>query len=286
MASTANTPRIATEEAAHLLLEDYAKLAQIHHTPCASGSLVWRRWGEGEPVMLLHGSHGYWAHWIHNIPALMAKYSLWLPDLPGMGESAEPETLTHAGIFEPLAAGMRQLSIGKASLVGFSYGGMIATNLAASHPDLVRSLIIVGTGGLDTPLGPLNLRSMKDLTPEERYEANLHNLAELMLHDRAAIDPLAVHIHSSGARRNRINVRPLVLPDNVVRVLPRVTTPVSAIWGEHDAAHPAPAMQEAALRSQIADCRFAVVPDAGHWCMFEQPDHFNAILADMLDYQR
>src|SRR5262245_48852631 len=46
-------------------------------TPCADGSMVWRVWGEGEPLLLFHGGSGSWTHWIKTIPELSKHYELW-----------------------------------------------------------------------------------------------------------------------------------------------------------------------------------------------------------------
>src|SRR5579872_798715 len=43
-------------------------------TPCGSGRMVWRCWGEGTPLVLLHGGYGSWTHWIRNIDGLAARH--------------------------------------------------------------------------------------------------------------------------------------------------------------------------------------------------------------------
>ena len=35
-------------------------------TPCGEGTMVWRAWGGGVPLVLLHGGFGSWTHWISN----------------------------------------------------------------------------------------------------------------------------------------------------------------------------------------------------------------------------
>src|SRR5690554_426967 len=61
--------------------------------PCGNGIMAWRRWGEGAPVVLRHGGSGSWNHWVRNITALVAAgRQVWIPDLPGSGESASPAT--------------------------------------------------------------------------------------------------------------------------------------------------------------------------------------------------
>src|SRR6202012_2762510 len=57
-------------------------------TPCGDGSMVWRRWGNGPALVLLHGGYGSWTHWLRNVENLASRYSVLACDLPGLGESA------------------------------------------------------------------------------------------------------------------------------------------------------------------------------------------------------
>ncbi|HEX4114045.1 MAG TPA: hypothetical protein VH020_16050, partial [Stellaceae bacterium] len=43
------------------------RVARHRETPCGDGTMVWREWGEGVPVVLLHGGYGSWQHWLRNI---------------------------------------------------------------------------------------------------------------------------------------------------------------------------------------------------------------------------
>jgi len=246
--------------------------------------MVWRIWGHGEPLVLMHGSHGNWAHWIRNIAALSRHYTLYVPDLPGTGQSANPGTTGHGEYVRPLARGLRDLGCDRVAVAGFSFGGVIAAHLAVNHPDMVSATCIVGSGGLGTPLGKLDLKAMRGLPEEERYEVNRHNLASLMLHAEQNIDALAIAIHSHGAKLHRMDTRSMVMPDHIIRVLHEIQSPFAAIWGALDAAHPDPTEQEAALRHVKPDVAFRVIEGAGHWCMFEQPERFNAALRDVLHH--
>jgi pimeloyl-ACP methyl ester carboxylesterase len=259
--------------------------ARRFETPCGDGAMVWRAWGAGPPVVLAHGSHGAWSHWIRNIDALAAERTVWAPDLPGYGESAKAPDESHAAISEVLATGLRRL-IGPelpVDFVGFSFGGVAAAYLAAMHPSVVRRLILVGTGGLDTPMGHVALRRVSGLKGEERRAALRDNLLGLMLHDPASVDDLAMHLQVANGWRARLNPAALVLPDRLVAVLPQLSVPIAAIWGEHDRPHPDPAAQEAVLRRFRHDLDFRVVADAGHWAMYERPEEFNRALLELLD---
>ena len=75
--------------------------AQRTESPCGDGSMVWRSWGEGPPLVLLHGASGSWTHWIRNVLPLARHHRVLAPDMPGYGESdAPPEPHTAESLAE------------------------------------------------------------------------------------------------------------------------------------------------------------------------------------------
>ena len=94
----------------HPALSPLAAAARVAETPCGSGSMVWRVWGEGAPLVLLHGGSGSWRHWARNIGPLGAGRMVITPDLPGLGDSAMPEGVsTPEGVAEILARGLDRI---------------------------------------------------------------------------------------------------------------------------------------------------------------------------------
>lgn len=269
---------------ASAIVADLDASARKLETRCGAGTMAWRIWGEGPPVVLGHGAQGGWWHWLRNIPALSAKYTVIAADLPGHGDSAAPVTPDHAGIARALAEGAAGVlgEGNQADWIGFSFGGVAFAHLAASHPSLVRRLVLVGCGGLDTPLGAIDLRRVRGLEGEERRHALRANLLGLMLHHPESADDLAIDLLGNSPTTGKLDVSGLVLPDRLLAVLPRVQAPVDAIWGEFDRPHPNPGVQAEALRTACPDAEFHVIPGAGHWAMYEQPDAFNAVLIEML----
>ncbi|MFT3964594.1 MAG: alpha/beta fold hydrolase [Sphingobium sp.] len=267
------------------IVADYAARARRFETPCGKGGMVWHAWGSGPPVLLAHGSHGGWSHWIRTIDALAERHTVWAPDLPGFGESAMPPVEDHDTLSAIIADGLRSLAGPDlpADLVGFSFGGVVLAGLAARHPDVARRLIIVDSGGLATPRGEVLLGRVRGLEGAEREAALRANLLGLMLHAPDSVDALALHLQDLNGFRGRLRAAPLVLPDKLLTLLPQVPVQVDAIWGEHDRPHPDPAVQEAALRSVRPDIDFRVVEGAGHWVMYERADAFNAVLLGMLE---
>lgn len=267
------------------VIAEFERRARRVETPCGDGVMVWRAWGSGPPLVLLHGSHGSWAHWIRSIDALAAHRTVWAPDLPGNGESAMPASTDHSAISAAFAVGLRQL-IGAelpVDIVGFSLGGVVAAHLAALHPELVRRLILVDTGGLDTPLGAVETARARGLEGAPREAALRTNLLAIMLRHPESVDALALHLLERDGARCRLKPVGLVLPDKLLQALPQITIQVDAVWGEFDGPHPDPPAQEAALRGVFPDLDFRVIPNVGHWVMYEGAEAFNRTVLDMLD---
>ena len=150
--------------------------------------MVWRSWGEGEPLVLLHGGSGSWRHWVRNIGPLSRRRMVVCPDLPGLGESAMPPAAEGpAPIAAVVREGLRQvLGEGRAyDLCGFSFGALLAGHIAAQAGPELRSVTLVGAGALGLPRPRTELLKVRDKTGEARVAAHRHNLATLMLADPA-----------------------------------------------------------------------------------------------------
>src|SRR6201999_314218 len=103
-------------------------------TPCGDGEMIWRSWGEGRPLLLLHGGAGSWRHWIRNLEALNPGRRILAPDLPGLGESAAPpQPWSLDKIAEIVVQGLGT-AIGPrqtCGVIGFSFGSLVAGALAS-----------------------------------------------------------------------------------------------------------------------------------------------------------
>lgn len=259
-------------------------------TPCGKGTMAWRIWGDSgsgrRPVVLGHGAQGAWSHWIRNIDALAAGRMVIAADMPGHGDSAMPEAADHRAISRAIAEGLHLIlgDANPAEMVGFSFGGVAFAHFAAWFPEKVARLVLVGTGGLDTPHGHVRIGRVGGLAGEERRAAIKANLLGLMLQNEDSVDDLAMHLLIANAARTRLErAQDFVMPDRLVRILPEVSVPVAAIWGEFDLPHPDPALQEAVIRRFHPRCDFRVVAGAGHWVMYERAEAFNRELLAILD---
>ncbi len=108
-------------------------------------SIFFRRYGAGDPVLLLHGGLMYAESWAGQIPALAKRYKVIAMDSRGHGRTTlGTRTLTYRQMAEDAAALIEKLDLGPTNLVGWSDGGCTALAIALQRPDLVRSLVLLG----------------------------------------------------------------------------------------------------------------------------------------------
>ncbi len=276
---------------------DYAQVLQAArrvHTPCGAGQLVWHIWGEQDansalpPLVLFHGGSGSWTHWLRNLLPLAASgRCVYVPDLPGFGDSALPPGGGDVDVMpEPLEAGLKQL-LGDTpcDLMGFSFGGMTAALLAHRFPARVLRLILVGAPGFGIePLVPFKLKGWRHLpSAEQQLAVHHHNLQALMLHNPAAITPLACQLQAANALRDRMPGRRLSRTDILARALPEIQNPLYVLYGDQDPFYLGQVgLYKAALPAAAKFRALRAIQASGHWAQFEQAEAFNAEVLSIL----
>ena len=265
------------------------RAARRHETPCGDGSLVWREWGAGRTVLLLHGSFGSWTHWLRNIEALSARFRVLACDLPGMGESDMPPLPFDAGsLADILADGLEQLAPEPFHLVGFSFGGIVGGHVVVRMLSRVLSYTAVGSNALGLPLAaraPLR-KPNRGMSEAEILDLHRHNLGLQMFGDPERIDATALALQNANTRRARIRSGRIPAGDSLARRLGEIAAaglPIQGIWGERDATAGDLLHTRRDLFHRLQPgCPFHTVPGAGHWAAFEAPDEVNRILIDSL----
>src|SRR5712692_2293194 len=257
-------------------------------TPCAAGAMVWRIWGEGPPLVLLHGASGSWTHWIRNVLPLAARFRVLVPDMPGFGDSDAPlGPHTADGLADLVASGLDAILPPPAELdlAGFSFGGIIGGLVAARLTRRIRTLVLLGTGGLalgQTPTRPL-LRIQSDMAPDEIRQVERENRRTRRMARADKVDDLAVFLQIDNLRRTRFRSGGIPESDVLLKALPTIQARITSICGSLDA-FTGPHLEDCRriLASAQPDLDFRVVEGAGHWTPYEAADQVNPILSDML----
>lgn len=261
-----------------------------HYDPVHEGVRVrWRRFGVAgdavqPPIVLLHGGHGSWMHWLRNAEMLSATHTVWLPDMPGFHESDTPPPAAEGEA--PIGPLLKALGATLDTLIGagmpihlggFSFGGLVAATWAVQR-GAVRSLMLMGSGGHATlrrlRVEMVNWKSSPTRAAERA--ALQFNLGALMLHDKA-FDALAFEVHDISCHATRFRSKDVSLSGGLQAAIDTLTCPQLLVWGEFDVtADPRPLVAQ--LTAGHANREGAVIDGAGHWAQYERAEAVNALL--------
>jgi pimeloyl-ACP methyl ester carboxylesterase len=271
--------------------------------PYAWGNAVWHVWGadqaaeqglEGQvagttsntskqPLVLLHGGSGSWTHWLCNVEHLAQNRTVWALDIPGFGDSDLPSGVSDADGLVPYLAEIltRTFSGDAVDVMGFSFGGMTAGLGAAEYPNLIRQLILVGAPGLGLFGKELPMRGMTpDMDEEAQRKVHRHNLNAMMFVHPDSVTDEVIDLQQANVARDRLRRRRIARTDVLAQAQTHWTCPVHGVWGACDALYQGTLSKVPRVLSSMSS--FKVIPDAGHWVMFEKPDAFHAAVAPLL----
>lgn len=279
MTSAASWP-IATDQVARL-----ERLATRHEVFVNSRTVTWRRFGQGEPLILIHGGHGSWLHWVRNVEYLAQHHEVWVSDLPGYGDSDPPDGPGLDGLVDATCSSLDAL-LGPSipvRLVGFSFGGLVAATLAARRPAVIQLALLgpAGHGGIRRPRG--ELQAWQGLPPgsQDWLHAMRHNLLMHMLHEARSIDDLALQVHGQSCLAARFHSKKISRSGGLRQALDAYSGPALLVWGEHDVTAD-PASIGAQLTGDHAQREGIVIQGAGHWVQYEMADRVNKLIQEWM----
>lgn len=105
--------------------------------------LFFRKYGSGDPVIILHGLFGISDNWVTHAKRLAEKYEVFVPDLRNHGQSPHSDTFNYHAMVEDLYEFMQEHKLEKAAIIGHSMGGKVAMNFAVEHPYMVQKLVVI-----------------------------------------------------------------------------------------------------------------------------------------------
>ena len=220
------------------------------------------------PAVLLHGSFDNSDDWGHQVAALVAAGRRVIAvDSRGRGRSTlGPETLTFELLATEVLAVLDSLGVGRADLVGWSDGAIIALQLAMTRPERVGRVFAFGVVG---DLGGLK---------EFEFRPILGRVFARARRDHARLSPEPGGWEAMAQEVNRLDeTEPNFSPDD----LGRIRAPVAIVLGENDEfIRPEHADQ---LARAIPGAIRVTLPGVSHFAMLQRPAEFNRALLDFLN---
>ncbi len=239
--------------------------------------------GSGPPLVFFHGSWGL--DWDPFLDALARRYTVVAPEHPGTTPGAPDDVYHLDGLWDLVLCYdelLATLGIERAALVGHSFGGMVACEVAATFPRRATHLALIAPIGLWRDADPVVNWAL--LTPDALRARLFHDL------DGTAARRLVPSGDADGAVDARVRLTWAMgatgkftwpIPDEGLgKRLHRVTAPALLVWGADDRLVPRAYAAEFARRLPVA--RVEMVERAGHAPHWEHPEAVARLVADFL----
>jgi pimeloyl-ACP methyl ester carboxylesterase len=237
------------------------------------------RGGSGEPLLFLHAAGGA-GQWLEFHELLSRRFEVIAPDHPGFGgsdELAEVEAMDDL-VYHYLDL-IDRLGLDRPHVVGGSFGGWVAAELAVHTPDAVGSLALLSASGLRLPDHPIT--DLFLLTPEQLAAVLFHDLTKA-----AAVFPpdpdvdTILAIYRDMTALARFSWTPFLCNPKLARRLHRITAPTLVLWPGEDRL--IPVAHGRRFAELIPGAELVIVADCGHAMYFERPEEFARITGDFL----
>jgi 3-oxoadipate enol-lactonase len=244
--------------------------------------------GDAEPLLLVEGlGQSMWA-WREQIPVFAEQFRTIAYDTRGTGRSAVP---TEPYGIDELAADAADVLAGRtAHVVALSMGGYVALTLALARPELVRALVLVGTGAG----GPQRV-------PREQWVRDAYAAATGLPYDEYGRRTLPMTFSDGWAERNGDRFEEILAargehptPDETLDAhinacygyyargceVERIDVPALVVHGDEDLI--VPVENGRMLASRLPNARYVELPGVGHNVPIEVPEIFNALVLEFL----
>ena len=203
---------------------------------------------------------------------LNKKYSVIILDFPGFGKTTKPsddfDTYKYASFVRTF---LKKLEISKATFLGHSFGGQVATVLAANTP-LVKKLILVDSAGIEKP------------TSGERIKINIaHTLSPLKKLLPKKLTYKISNLLGSPDYNRAGEMRKIftqIISQDLTHLLPKIKAPTLILWGDKDKVLN-PKLTKV-YKKLIPNSRVRIIWEAGHSPHKDKPKEFLEILCQWL----
>ena len=224
-----------------------------------------------EPVILLHGGLASSEEWGLEVPLLSKTHKVIIADSRGHGRSTmSNKTLGYNLMASDVMQLMDYLKIKKASIVGWSDGGIIGLILAIKYPERVNKLFTFGTN--------YNLSGYKT----EPFDSALS--ARFMARVQANYSKLSPTPDSFAVFRRALGKMYSTEPDLKPADLETIKSPTVIACGQYEQFIKLEHFQN--LTNLIPNARLVIIPNVSHGGPLQDPKHFHEAVVNLLDFDK
>jgi len=242
-------------------------------------TLRYLKGGSGVPLVTLHHSTGS-PGWLPVHDELAAKAEVYLPDMPGYGQSTRPEWAREArDIAILLGQALDKLGLEKVALAGFGFGGFVAAEFATMASGRLSHLVLVGAAGLQPTEGEILDEMMVDFDQYVKAGFRSDDLYAQNFGEETAPEIKQLWDFSREMTA-RLTWKPYMFNRRLAPLLKEVGTPTLIIWGGDDRVVPVVCGRQ--YQAALPNARLEVIDGAGHLVEYEEPARVSSLISDFI----
>ena len=222
-----------------------------------------------EKVLFIHGAGGGQYTWSYQKGFFEREFDPIIIELPGHGESGGEGEEEIGKYAKHVYAFLKALGLQKVFLVGHSMGGAITQTLALTHPEMVKGIVLVGTGAR-LKVFPMILDGIKS-----NFEETVRKINQFAFSRKVQADLIEKSLPFMLQCRPEVLYGDFLACDrfDVMNEVEKIFLPTLILCGDDDQL--TPVKYSEFLNSRIKDSKLDVLPNAGHMVMMEAPQAFN-----------
>lgn len=219
--------------------------------------------GSGPPILMLHGwgAHGGLI-WALAHPLSKLGYRVYVPDLPGFGQTASPPTAWSVHDYTIFVlAYMDYLQLERVFLFGHSFGGRLSLVLGADYASRIIKIALADSAGVRPPV-PTQVKARQTLAKFARQTLRQFGMSHAAdeLRDWYGNRYGSTDYQNAGALRDTMIK---VVSEDLLSYAARVAVPTLLFWGDQD--QDTPLWQGQLLEKTIPDAGLIIHQGAGHY---------------------
>ena len=230
--------------------------------------------GDGPPLLLLHGGAPNPGWCLHH-EALAEHFTVYATSHPGFGHTPRPQWIRHVPDMTIFYLWLLdELELDRVHLVGHSFGGWLAADIATTCPQKVDRLVLIDPAGIKPQRS--EILDVFIITPEEILAKAFYKPDQVPEWDRlyGSEPDLEAAERAEDALETLVRLcwKPYMHDPRLPALLPRLTCPTLLVWGREDEIVP---LECGELYQQgIANAQLVVIDECGHIPQVEQPQAF------------
>jgi len=222
-----------------------------------------------ENLLFIHGAGGGLFTWGYQKGFFEKQFNPVIIELPGHGESGGEGEEEIGRYAEHVFDFLKVMDLMKVFLIGHSMGGAIVQTLALKHPEVIKGIVLVGTGAKLRVL-PMVLNGLKT-----NFEETVPNIVQFAYSRKAPRDLRERGIAEMLRGRPEVLYGDFLACDrfDLMREVEKINLPTLVLCGQEDEL--TPILYSQFLHNKIRHSKLDVLPHAGHMVMMESPQVFN-----------